>query len=200
MSNEATLASKLKLLVAKAYKAEKLYGSMLEGARRQGSAAPTASSATGAISQSAHETRAREWQRAYRALREMLNDVLKHSGRKALAKDLSIIEERFRKRSNASKQSLEDARAELIDTAERGEFVHSLKLSFELIRLKADSQAHLIVADEVQAVLADDKKEVELGAEESFRKTEESELKGQEDLESLEHSRNVLPFKRRARF
>lgn len=146
MSSSPTLNSRIRVLVAKAFRAEKLYSSVnnAKGDRLSNLAV---------LAEAASEIRAKEWQRAHYQLRTSLNDILALGNNGLMAREVAILRERFVERANESGSSVEDGAQELIDAARRHEFAHTFKLSLELIRRKAQAQASRVIADELGALL-----------------------------------------------
>lgn len=142
-----TLHSKLKVLIAQAYKAEKLYGSMRLEHR-------LLLESEDGISKLANDIRAKQWQRTHFVLRQTLNDLLSNVTSSAeLLKAVASLRDKFAKKSLESENTLELKRYELQNACERDEFAHSANVSLELINLKAKSQALRGVADELDSLL-----------------------------------------------
>lgn len=146
MSSSPTLNSRIRVLVAKAFRAEKLYSSVnnAKGDRLSNLAV---------LAEAASEIRAKEWQRAHYQLRTSLNDILALGNNGLMAREVAILRERFVERANESGATVEEGAQELIDAARRHEFAHTFKLSLELIRRKAQAQASRVIADELGALL-----------------------------------------------
>lgn len=138
----------------------------------------------GILSEIANETRAKEWQKVHKELRSCINSILDNSSPSHVLRDVSALRRRFEKRADDAKLAEEQSLNSMIETAQRREFVHSLKLSFELIRLKAAAQANAVVVEELNAVLQGAGSTVELPLE--------------EPVEDIEAPSNVIPFKARA--
>lgn len=146
MSSSPTLNSRIRVLVAKAFRAEKLYSSVnnTKGEKLSNLAL---------LAEAASEIRAKEWQRAHYQLRTGLNDILALGNSAVMAREVSILRERFLERAHESGGTVEEGAEELIDAAKRHEFAHTFKLSLELIRRKALAQASRVIADELGALL-----------------------------------------------
>lgn len=146
MSLGPTLNSRLRVLVAKAFRAEKLYSSVNSSrAERLTNLA--------VIAEAASDIRAREWQRTHYQLRTALNDILSIGNSGGIVKEVVGLRETFLKRSQESLSLVEKGAEDLIETTRRQEFAHIFKISAELIRLKAQAQACRAVADELSGVL-----------------------------------------------
>jgi hypothetical protein len=143
MDSDGTLNSKLRVLVAKSYRAEKLYASIrnikgLDAAN---------------VSDMANDIRAREWQRAHAQFRSLLNDALSVSNNVSLSARVTSFYKKFLKLSKEAQQSVKDNKDKLLDTIKREEFANSLNLSLELIKLKARAQANKVIADELASTI-----------------------------------------------
>jgi hypothetical protein len=146
MADTPTLHSRLRVLVARTFRAEKLYSSM----RNNGSANPADPSKLAEI---ANDVRSSVWQRRHYQLRKAINHVLSEVGSSDVAGEITLLRDRFQRKADEHRQLVDDSRAALVETAERSEFARSLKLSLELIRSKAEMQANQIIADELTAVV-----------------------------------------------
>ncbi len=146
MSNGATLNSRLRVLVAKTFRAEKLYSSI-----RNKKQSDTIS--VSALSDLANEVRAKEWQNAHYQLRTALNDVLSQGGSSQQSKDLLLLREQFAKRAKEAAVAVENGVRTLNETAKRQEFAHVFKLSLELVQHKARAQASKVISEELTSLL-----------------------------------------------
>ena len=146
MSSNPTLHSRLRVLVAKAFRAEKLYSTVNSSrAERLTNMA--------SLAEAASDIRAREWQRSHYQLRTVLNDLLSLGNSSAIVKEVTILRDQFLHRANENLRLVEKGAEELVETAKRHEFAHIFKISVELIRHKAQSQACRVIADELGSVL-----------------------------------------------
>jgi len=143
MSDESTLNSRLRKLVAKTFRAEQLYSSMRNASTVR---ADTLASA-------ANDLRAREWQQAHSALRAALNEALSLTSRNAISTRVAALQQQFELQARDASSVLESGTARLVETSKRQEFVHVLKLGFELIQQKARAQAAQVICDELKAVI-----------------------------------------------
>ena len=146
MSSRATLNSRLRVLVARAFRAEKLYGTSVPGRADRRLSFPQLAEAAG-------ELRAREWQKGYYQLRTMLNELLSVGAPQSAVEGVIAIRKQFRERTEEAAQFVEQATGELQEAAGRHEFSHLLKLTLELIRQKAIAQSSRAICDELGAVL-----------------------------------------------
>ena len=160
MSVTPTLHSRLRVLVAKAFRAEKLYSTVNNSrAERLSNMA--------ALAEAASDIRAREWQRSHYQLRTALNDVLALGNSAAIVKEVHVLRDSFLRKSKESSALVERGAEELVETARRHEFAHIFKISVELIRHKAQAQACRVIADELTSVLDTSKATLTEGSTES---------------------------------
>lgn len=148
MSTSATLNSRLRILVAKAFRAEKLYGAAKSAKQRESMPSQTT------ITDAAQELRAREWQRSHYELRVSLNNILSLGNVKDQANQLLLLKSRYEARAEEHVRAVRKLVETLKETADRHEFAHVLKLALELIRLKAVAQSSKVIAEELQAILS----------------------------------------------
>jgi hypothetical protein len=148
MSSTATLNSRLRILVAKAFRAEKLYGAAKGNKLREAMASQTT------ITDAAQELRAKEWQKTHYELRVALNNILSLGNSKEQATQLALLKSRFETRAEEHVSAVRKLVENLKETADRHEFAHVLKLAMELIRLKAVAQSSKVITEELQAVLS----------------------------------------------
>ena len=166
MSNAATLNSRLRVLVAKTFRAEKLYSSIRNKKRSD-------SLSVSALSEVANEVRAREWQSVHYQLRTALNDILSQCNNSQQSKELLLLREQFGKRAQEAALDVEKGVQQLHDTAKRQEFAHVFKLSLELVRHKARAQANKVIAEELTSLLSKSGRSTDAsGLEESNRSLE----------------------------
>ena len=182
MAHTATLNSRLRVLVAKTFRAEKLYGSIRNKKRDD-------SISLSALSEVANEVRAKEWQSAHYTLRTALNDVLSQGSSAQQSKDLLLMREQFSKRSQQAAAAVEQGVRTLNETAKRQEFAHVFKLSLELVRHKARAQANKVISEELTSLLSKsgrstDASKLEETASESLELAETPDVALEEDLPS----------------
>ncbi|MCB0322786.1 MAG: hypothetical protein KDD69_04400 [Bdellovibrionales bacterium] len=203
MSAAPTLNSRLRVLIAKTFRAEKLY-----------SAIPTAHAEklfqgggeqllhAGAVAQLANDIRAKEWQQSHYRLRIALNDLLAEGSPATISKDLVALRERFLSRADESVKAIEEGTETLVENAERQEFAHIFKLSVELIRHKARAQASKVIADELTAVLDASGRGMPVGEQSQEvareREAQRAQFEAQRAARELEAPpSNVIPLRRR---
>lgn len=146
MSQRSTVNSRLRVLVAKAFRAEKLYASG-NSARTERLSNPAA------IAEAASEIRAKEWQRSHYQLRTSLNDILNIGNNSEVIKKILELREQFLARTADAINQLEKGINEIASAGRKHEFAHIFKISSELIRFKAQAQACKVIADELSSVL-----------------------------------------------
>ena len=147
MAESPTLHSRLRVLVAKTYRAEKLFSSI-----RNSSDPKILSLAS--LSDLANDIRAKEWQSAHHDLRQRLNDLLSPQvSPGGLTPGAQELYSHFRQAYEADRADLNRGIAAIQETAEREEFTQSLRFSLDLIRIKARLQVHKAIADELSGAL-----------------------------------------------
>lgn len=147
MSTSATLNSRLRVLVAKAFRAEKLYGAAKTSKQRDAFLAHTS------VSDAAQGLRAKEWQKSHYELRASLNNILALGSSMEQAKQLLLLKACYESRAQEHTAVVKKIVATVKETVERQEFAHVLKLALELIRLKAISQSSKVISEELAAIL-----------------------------------------------
>lgn len=196
MTNSTTLHSRLRMLVAKTFRAEKLYSSLRKPRNVD----------TVNISDLANDLRAREWERAHAQFRTALNSALELPSQTALFQRVSALYHKFHNISEECSEKAKTDRDRLIETAEREEFAHSLKLSLELVRIKARAQAHKVISDELSSIIqlahrassfARDDSEASASLPVNIAATPaEQEEVSEETPSRLAVNSNVIPFRR----
>ena len=146
MTERATLNSRLRVLVAKSFRAEKLYSSMRNRPERS-------SSNPALLSEMANDLRAEQWQRSHAFLRKSLNEILSLGSGGQMAERLLELYRQIQQRANEHERSVLEGADAMNDTVKRGEFVHALKCSFELIRHRAAQQAYTVILDELSSII-----------------------------------------------
>lgn len=175
MSGTATLNSRIRVLIAKIFRAEKLYSSMRVGNGAGGSPQ---------ISEIANEIRAQEWQRSHRKFRSELNELVSEAKSGEVVAQIVGLRDELKRLIIASSSALSKTMEEMQATTGRQEFVHSMKLSVELIRLKARYQANSMLAAELDHVLQASGK-----AHFSSGSAEKSKAHSKSSVETLEDGR-----------
>lgn len=142
MTASPTFASRLRILIARSFRAEKVYAGLRVSDK------PKISSVA-ALSEYANDLRAREWQRSHSELRSALNEMIK-SGVSAETRDaVSELRKRFAQRASEARRAVEKGKEAIVEASAREEFAHVMKLSVELLRCKARAQADKSIADEL---------------------------------------------------
>ncbi len=160
MSAGPTLNSRLRVLVAKAYKAEKLYASI----RNQPGGEPRVEkpsehsgekgvSGSATLSVFANDVRAKEWQRSHFQLRTALNEILAESAGARTIQELLELRDRFGSKAAECTALVERETGELLEIARRKEFAHCLKLALDLVRHNARAQAYSVIVSELNGIL-----------------------------------------------
>ena len=163
MSAGPTLNSRLRVLVAKAFKAEKLYASI----RNQTVGDPARSissdpsdgsgernpSGAATLSVFANDVRAKEWQRSHFQLRTALNEILSESAGARTVQELVELRDRFGSKAAECTGLVERETGELLEIAKRKEFAHCLKLALDLVRHNARAQAYSVIVSELNGIL-----------------------------------------------
>jgi len=161
MSDAATLNSRIRVLIAKAFRAEKLYSSVVRQnvasrniPSRSISSLPanSPSGASAKLSEMSNEVRAREWQTAQSKLRTILNELLERCSQGQLSHEIASVTGEFYHETKKCSLLLDEWKEKLLAAAEREEFAATFKLSMELIRLKARLQASHSISDELAAL------------------------------------------------
>jgi len=164
MSKNQTFNSRIRLLVAKSFKAEKLYCSLRSDFSFQNPETLNKIISSTGIGEIANDIRAREWQRCHNDLRIALNKILSDaplhgaeitstSRVSAQQRALAGLLAEFRSCYDAERKFVDESVDTLFEAGKREEFGHVLKLSLELIRAKSRAQAAKAVADELNSVL-----------------------------------------------
>lgn len=147
MSDSATLNSRLRVLIAKTFRAEKLYSSIVRQ-NLSGGNISSAKAGQAKLSEMANEIRAKEWQLTQSKLRTVLNDIIETHSSSQLTNEILSVTREFHNEAKSCETQLVETKAKLIEAGELEEFATSLKLSFELIRLKARLQAcHSVISE-----------------------------------------------------
>ena len=185
MSSNQTLNSRLRVLVAKTFRAEKLYASMknsncVENGEIQ------------KLAEFANTVRADVWQQSHTKLRRALNEIISKTNRDDVIESLIALKNSFIQTSLQSKGLMEKSRTALLELAARDEYAHTLKTSLELIRYKAQMQASQIIADELNAIAQTSRKE-----EQQLPEIDVEYVEAEEEVE-VKAITNVVPFPRRA--
>ncbi|MBP9837951.1 MAG: hypothetical protein KBC84_04485 [Proteobacteria bacterium] len=146
MASRSTLNSRLRILVAKAFRAEKLYST-------NNTSRSERLTNVSALNEAASEIRAKEWQKAHYYLRTSLNEILNVSNNSTVVQQVSILKNHFTAKAEEGMNLLDGYNSEAISAIKRNEYAHVFRLSIELIRVKAQIQASRVISDELTAVL-----------------------------------------------
>jgi len=183
MGATKTLNSRLRVLVAKTYRAEQLYSSIRNV---QLGSYPS-------LSEVANDVRAKVWQQAYAELRADLNELLMLPGNRQIIEKILQLRFKFEARAQEAVAVVSSGVEQLSTSAERNEFAHTLKLSMELVEQKARGQANQVIADELGELLDASKRNqvVKKIVAESPQQQEASAKPAVNERPS-----NVIPFRR----
>lgn len=181
MSSSPTLHSRLRVLVAKAFRASQLYSSMRTGVKTPQN-----------LGELANDVRARVWHQSHSELQLALNDVLALGSSSEIVSKIIQLRLRFDKRALDAQKLLERGTDRLVESANRHEFVTSLKASMDLVKFKAEMQATRVIADELGDILGGRGKGKEAEPEDSHV---DDLVK---DVQAPSLPSNVIPLRRRA--
>ena len=190
MTADATFNSRLRVLIAKTYKAEKLYAS-LRNNKEVG---------VNAVAELANDVRAKEWGNLHCQLRSSLNDAVSLGNQTAVAVEIARILDGFNKIGDECVKIIGEATNALVETARQEEFAHSLKTALDLVRYKARAQAAKAISSELMSVLEASRRKNLLDNERAVEKHKEV-LTAKSDNDSLLFgqgiSSNVIPLRRK---
>ncbi|MCC6952831.1 MAG: hypothetical protein IT290_01800 [Deltaproteobacteria bacterium] len=173
MAENQTLHSRLRVLVAKTYRAEKLFASIRN-------TSDVRSLNFSFISDLANDLRSREWQNAHHELRDRLNDILALGAGSVVIEKIEVLREEFLAKHRSEKRDVERGLGAVTESGAREEFAQMLRFSLELIRLKARAQVYKAIADELSGILVASGRRLATTEDES----EEGPLLGQEEAAS----------------
>ncbi|MCB0360137.1 MAG: hypothetical protein KDD44_10885 [Bdellovibrionales bacterium] len=142
MSGTPTLHSRLRVLVAKAFRASQLYASMRT---RRGDAVD--------LAEVANSIRANVWQKTHYEFQSSLNEALLGANPGQLSMKVQQLRDSYRKAADDASRAVAFQSSRLQEHVQRQEFATILKVSLELIRLKAQAQATRALADELASAL-----------------------------------------------
>lgn len=156
----STLSSRLKVLVAKSFKAERLYGSMVVNLTGQLESEFTERAKL------SNEIKAREWQKSYNKLRIGLNSIIsEESNAIAVTERLLKLEADFRAQVVRSNEELEKISLAIKDALTRGEYAVVYRRSMDLVKYQSRIQASQVVCEEILALLETKKQTMSLPVE-----------------------------------
>ncbi|MCB0346914.1 MAG: hypothetical protein KDD66_17480 [Bdellovibrionales bacterium] len=176
MSSAPTLHSRLRVLVAKTFRASQLYSSMRTGRGES----------SGNLGEIANDVRAGVWYKVHAELQSGLNDALELGSAAQTANKVLQLKQHFEKMAIDAQHIIERGSERLVQSVHRQEFSTTFKASLELIKCKAKMQASRVIADELDSILNSTKISAQL--ESVF----EPETPSGSDSAS-----NVIPLRRR---
>lgn len=141
-----TLNSRLRVLVAKTFRAEKLYSS-IRNIQREHPSNPAI------FAEIANDIRSKEWQDAHKDFRLALNEILALGNSREQTLELARLKETISESAEESLSRLELSANSLKESAKSYEFAHAFRLSAELIKHKASVQARRVILEELSSVL-----------------------------------------------
>ena len=140
-----TVNSKLRVLIAKTYKAEKLFLSMKSSF--------SAGFENQKLIELANNVRAEVWGNIHSDLRKSLNSIVNSESSTSVVTEINKLKSSFRSVIEERNRQLEKTKQMLFEMGARGEFIHTLKLSLELVKLKATIQANQTIIDELNNII-----------------------------------------------
>lgn len=219
----SSIYSKLTVLVAKLYKAEKLYASMrrppsglntnksssLSGASRlkpksvklsgydqkDGSANSTNSFSSGILIEHANEIRSLEWYEVHHQFRVKLNKLVSKGNTNNLVIELNHLWHEFCEEFQLAENLLKESKQMALNAIGREEYAHLLKLSSDLIQRKARIQALKVIHDELEQLISHNK-----SSNFNLLDNDKNKAKSKMDDSSDNSFSNVIPFTRKAAF
>ena len=160
MSGTHTINSKLRVLIAKTYQAEKLFLSMK-------SSGP-AGFENKKLIELANNVRAEVWGNIHSDLRKSLNTIVGNDSQASVIAEVNKLKNSFRSVIDEKNRQLEKTKQVLLEMGERGEFFHTLKSSLELVRLKATIQANRTIIEQLNNIIGVNEKSVSQDAAADF--------------------------------
>ena len=139
-----TVNSKLRVLIAKTYKAEKLFLSMKSSS--------SAGFENKKLIELANNVRADVWGHIHCDLRKSLNTIVNSESSISVVNEINKLKGSFRSVIEEKNRQMEKTKQMLFEMGARGEFIHTLKLSLELVKLKATIQANQTIIDELNNI------------------------------------------------
>lgn len=187
-----TLNSRIKILIARTYKAEKLFTNVRlgeEGEIKSNSFEQlnndeiNATKSNSPAALVANDIRAKEWQRAHSELRNALNIMVANNSGSKLVEQVVDLKNQFELGLKTFIKDLDARKLEVVHFIERNEFATALKGSIECIKLNARIQAFRVILNELSHLVVYKER----------LKTGEQDQSASKVLPD-----NVIPFKRRA--
>lgn len=176
MSSSPTLHSRLRVLVAKTFRASQLYSSMRTGRGDNGSN----------LSEVANDARAAIWYRVHADLQAGLNDALELPSASQVALRVAQLKQEFEKSARDAELTMAAGSERLVQSISRQEFSTTFKTSLELIKCKARMQASRVIAEELESILSNSR----------AQQPQVDSMFGDAPEKSAEAS-NVIPLRRR---
>lgn len=149
-----SLSSRLRILIAKTHRAEKLYSSMANDNLSNPTPKIPKLQGEAQLGKLANDIRAKEWQISHEELRLSLNEVLRLGSSTAILDSLEMLHEQYYAKFIESSVMLERGTEALFEAVKRQEFVHILKLGIEMVKQKARSQVSQVIADELKLLVS----------------------------------------------
>lgn len=183
----STLSSRLKVLVAKSFKAERLYGSMvLTLTDKQESELAERAKLT-------NEIKAREWQKSYNKLRIGLNSILsEETNIISVTERLLKLDAEFRAQVISSNEDLEKISLAIKEALTRGEYAVVYRRAMDLVKYQSIIQASQVISEEILALL-ETKKAAAPIIEAKLAEVKSAEVQE----ESPREKSKVIPFMRK---
>ena len=145
MPGTHTINSKLRVLIAKTYQAEKLFLSM----KSSGSAGFENKK----LIELANNVRAEVWGSIHSDLRKSLNTIVGTDSQANIIAEVNKLKNSFLSVIDEKNRQLEKTTQILFEMGTRGEFFHTLKSSLELVRLKAAIQANHTIVEQLSSII-----------------------------------------------
>ncbi len=143
MSSSPTLHSRLRVLVAKTFRASQLYSSMRTGRGES----------SGNLAEISNDVRAGVWYKVHAELQAGLNEALDLGSPAQVVTKVAQLKQHFEKMSSDAQHIIERGSERLVQSVHRQEFSTTFKASLELIKCKAKMQASRVIADELESIL-----------------------------------------------
>ena len=150
-TSSTTLHSRLKVIIAKSFRAEKLYASMKND---RGSASFEGTR----VVDYANTIRAEVWQQTHYQLRKALSEIITLGNSSEIITALCGLFSEITALVDRHLKRIEELKSEIKEDCDRQEFVHCLKLSVDLVRCKSFIQVNQLIADELHEIIKYSKK------------------------------------------
>ncbi|MBL7663218.1 hypothetical protein JNK13_10765 [bacterium] len=179
MSSQSTVGSRLRVLVAKSYRAEQLYASMRH----------SLSNKPEVITDITNDYRAQVWLKAHQELRIKLNEIIGLPYGVGV-QELIKLKAQFERKVSESNIVIERVSKKLAECSDKQEFASVVKLGLELVQYKSQAQAFQVVADELKDVLAGN-------AERNAKPSEQAASNDDQVKDQASEASNVVQFRPR---